>query len=165
MYKVKLIPYKFGVIYLLLILDIAGQERFGSLTQAYYRGAVGALLVFDSTDPGFENVIKWKEDIDKKVQLRNDNPIPCILIANKSDLTQIDEKELERFCIENNFMKWYSSSAKENVNVEDPFLELTKKAIENETLILPQDTYTIDTSEQVIQPSNHQPNNKSSCAC
>lgn len=149
----KLILFKFGVIFFNFILDIAGQERFGSLTQAYYRGAVGCLIVFDSSDQNLENVTKWKEDVDKKVQLRNDSPIPCILIANKSDLKEVDTSEMDKFCIENKFIKWYASSAKENLNVEDSFIELTKKAIENEqTLIQIQDTYTIDTSEKVQEP-------------
>ena len=34
------------------IWDTAGQERYRAITSAYYRGAVGALLVYDITKQG-----------------------------------------------------------------------------------------------------------------
>lgn len=61
-----------------------GQERFGNMTRVYYKEAVGAFIVFDVTRSAtFDAVIKWKQDLDSKVQLPNGSPIPCILIANK----------------------------------------------------------------------------------
>lgn len=62
----------------------AGQERFGNMTRVYYKEAVGAFIVFDVTRSAtFDAVIKWKQDLDAKVQLPDGNPIPCILLANK----------------------------------------------------------------------------------
>lgn len=67
--------------------DIAGQERFGSMTQAYYRGAIGAFIVYDATRPlTFQNVSRWKNDIDTKVELPlawGGGSIPVVLLANK----------------------------------------------------------------------------------
>lgn len=61
-----------------------GQERFGNMTRVYYKEAVGALVVFDITRaPTFEAVQKWKADIEAKVFLPDDRPIPCVLLANK----------------------------------------------------------------------------------
>ena len=49
----------------------------------YYKEAVGAVVVYDANRaPTFEAVKKWKNDIDAKVTLK-DQPIPCILLANK----------------------------------------------------------------------------------
>lgn len=62
----------------------AGQERFGNMTRVYYKDAVGAFIVFDVTRSAtFDAVMKWKQDLDSKVQLPNGSSIPCILIANK----------------------------------------------------------------------------------
>lgn len=61
-----------------------GQERFGNMTRVYYKEAVGAFIVFDVTRTAtFDAVIKWKQDLDSKVQLPDGSPIPCILLANK----------------------------------------------------------------------------------
>lgn len=63
---------------------LLGQERFGNMTRVYYKEAVGAFIVFDVTRSAtFDAVIKWKQDLDSKVQLPNGSPIPCILLANK----------------------------------------------------------------------------------
>lgn len=63
---------------------ISGQERFGNMTRVYYKEAVGAFIVFDVTRAAtFEAVVKWKLDLDTKVQLPDGSPIPCVLLANK----------------------------------------------------------------------------------
>lgn len=71
----------------LQLWDIAGQERFGSMTRAYYKGAIGAFVVYDVTRPNtFDNVLKWKQDIDSKVRLPlgwGDDSIPAVLLVNK----------------------------------------------------------------------------------
>jgi hypothetical protein len=61
-----------------------GQERYGNMTRVYYKEAIGAFVVFDITNSGtFEAVKKWKEDMDAKVTLAEDKPIPVVLLANK----------------------------------------------------------------------------------
>lgn len=61
------------------------------MTRVYYKEAVGAFIVFDVTRVAtFDAVLKWKQDLDSKVQLPDGNPIPCILLANKvNSLNQI----------------------------------------------------------------------------
>jgi GTPase SAR1 family protein len=64
--------------------DIAGQERFASLTRMYYKQAKGAFVVFDlGREKTFDAVLKWKADIDAKVTLPNGDVIPVVLLANK----------------------------------------------------------------------------------
>lgn len=79
--------------------DIAGQERFGNMTQAYYRGAIGAFIVYDVTRPStFQSVSKWKNDIDAKVELPlawGGGSIPAILLANKVNRLQCTTVQLK----------------------------------------------------------------------
>ena len=85
------------------IWDTAGQERYRAITSAYYRGAVGALLVFDITKKGtkFFKMKKWKHitlisetfsDVEKWLrELRDhaDSKIVILLAGNKSDLQHL----------------------------------------------------------------------------
>ena len=49
------------------IWDTAGQERFRAVTSAYYRGAVGALVVYDiSRSTTFESVTRWLEELKRE---------------------------------------------------------------------------------------------------
>lgn len=67
-----------------ILINFIGQERFGNMTRVYYKEAVGAFIVFDvSRVATFDAVVKWKTDLDTKVQLADGSPIPCILLANK----------------------------------------------------------------------------------
>lgn len=132
-FALKVIQHESDMIVSLQLWDIAGQERFGNMTRAYYKGAVGAFVVYDVSRPiTFQNVTRWKNDIDNKVRLqRTGNSIPVILLANKvldstcihqtlnfwlqTDFSsQIDQHvnpktkvEMDDFCEGNGFIKWW----------------------------------------------------------
>ena len=64
-------------------LRAAGQERYRAITSAYYRGAVGALLVYDITkQPSYDNTERWL----KELRDHADPTIVIMLVGNKSDL-------------------------------------------------------------------------------
>lgn len=68
------------------IWDTAGQERYRAITSAYYRGAVGALLVYDiSKHQTYENVTRWL----KELRDHADANIVIMLVGNKSDLRHL----------------------------------------------------------------------------
>ncbi|KAJ3563649.1 hypothetical protein NPX13_g8123 [Xylaria arbuscula] len=68
------------------IWDTAGQERYRAITSAYYRGAVGALLVYDiSKHQTYENVTRWL----KELRAHADANIVIMLVGNKSDLRHL----------------------------------------------------------------------------
>lgn len=68
------------------IWDTAGQERYRAITSAYYRGAVGALLVYDITKRStFENVERWLAELKEHA----DDGVVILLVGNKSDLRHI----------------------------------------------------------------------------
>ncbi|KAH7828348.1 Rab32A3 [Monocercomonoides exilis] len=121
----------------LQLWDIAGQERFGNMTRVYYREAVGALIVFDLTRPAtLDTVKKWKADIDAKVRLQDDHesPIPVVLLANKCDMVSgsINPAQLDAFCREFRFARWFETSAKDGTNVETAMNFLVQTILETE---------------------------------
>jgi len=64
----------------------AGQERYRAITSAYYRGAVGALLVYDiAKHQTYENVTRWL----KELRDHADQNIVIALVGNKSDLKHL----------------------------------------------------------------------------
>ncbi|GAA5799659.1 rab32, member RAS oncoprotein [Helicostylum pulchrum] len=108
-FALKVIQHESDIMVHLQLWDIAGQERFGNMTRVYCKGAVGAFVVYDVTRPKtFENVIKWKVDIDSKVQLVDGGGIPTILLANKIDQQENSKSkhELDQFCLDNGFIQW-----------------------------------------------------------
>mgnify|MGYP003709377803 CR=1 FL=1 len=71
----------------LQIWDTAGQERFRTITTAYYRGAMGILLVYDVSDEqSFTNVRNWMRQIDQNAA----ENVTRILIGNKCDVDPSD---------------------------------------------------------------------------
>jgi Ras-related protein Rab-11A len=85
------------------IWDTAGQERYRAITSAYYRGAVGALLVYDiSKHQTYDNVTRWL----KELRDHADSNIVIMLVGNKSDLRHLravpteDAKQFASTCLE-----------------------------------------------------------------
>jgi Ras-related protein Rab-2A len=108
----------------LQIWDTAGQESFKSITRSYYRGAAGALLVYDITRRDtFTHLTRWLEEV-----RQNGNPDTTImLIGNKSDQDsrrQVTTEEGERFARENGLI-FIETSAKTAANVEEAFINTT----------------------------------------
>ena len=111
------------------IWDTAGQEAFQAITRTYYKGAIGALLVYDITRRDtFTHVTKWLEE----VKANSSKSICVILIGNKKDLEdkrQVTYEEGETFAKENGLM-FLETSAKTAYNVVEAF-NLSAQAILN----------------------------------
>ncbi|KAL6964474.1 Ras-related protein RABA2a [Sarracenia purpurea var. burkii] len=102
------------------IWDTAGQERYRAITSAYYRGALGALLVYDVTKPTtFENVSRWL----KELRDHADSNIVITLIGNKTDLQHlraVATEDAQGFA-EKEGLSFIETSALEATNVEKAF--------------------------------------------
>ncbi|KAG0492968.1 hypothetical protein HPP92_006039 [Vanilla planifolia] len=105
------------------IWDTAGQERYRAITSAYYRGAVGALLVYDVTRrPTFENVERWLRELRE----HTDPNIVVMLVGNKSDLRHLVAVSTEdgKALAERESLFFMETSALESINVENAFSEV-----------------------------------------
>jgi Ras-related protein Rab-11A len=102
------------------IWDTAGQERYRAITSAYYRGAVGALLVYDiSKHQTYENVTRWL----KELRDHADSNIVIMLVGNKSDLRHlraVPTEDAKAFASENN-LSFIETSALDASNVDLAF--------------------------------------------
>ncbi|KAI3793521.1 hypothetical protein L1987_36140 [Smallanthus sonchifolius] len=111
------------------VWDTAGQERFRAITSSYYRGALGAMLVYDITRRGtFENLKKWLHELREF----GNHDMVIVLVGNKSDLTDLREVEVEdgKKLAQLENLCFMETSAKDNLNVEDAFLQMITKIYE-----------------------------------
>ncbi|XP_057184248.1 ras-related protein Rab-11B-like [Triplophysa rosa] len=102
------------------IWDTAGQERYRAITSAYYRGAVGALLVYDiAKHLTYESVERWL----KELRDHADNNIVIMLVGNKSDLRHLRAVPTDeaRAFAEKNHLSFIETSALDSTNVEEAF--------------------------------------------
>ncbi|KAL5205293.1 hypothetical protein ABZP36_033502 [Zizania latifolia] len=105
------------------IWDTAGQERYRAITSAYYRGAVGALVVYDVTrHVTFENVERWL----KELRDHTDANIVIMLVGNKADLRHLRAVSVEdaKGFAERESTFFMETSALESMNVENAFTEV-----------------------------------------
>ncbi|XP_027865799.1 ras-related protein Rab-7L1-like [Xiphophorus couchianus] len=139
--------------------DIAGQERFISMTRIYYKGAVGCVVMFDVTDSSsFLKCHQWKQDLDNKAMLPKGSSIPCILLANKSDLSHwaVPADRIEMFCKANGFFTRMATSVKDNKNIDEAMRSLVKEILSIQSSLdppLPKTEDSVD-PEQDSQLSN-----------
>eukprot|EP01099_Mayorella_cantabrigiensis_P003979 TRINITY_DN2989_c0_g1_i2.p1 TRINITY_DN2989_c0_g1~~TRINITY_DN2989_c0_g1_i2.p1 ORF type:complete len:245 (+),score=64.24 TRINITY_DN2989_c0_g1_i2:96-737(+) len=105
------------------IWDTAGQERYRAITSAYYRGAVGALLVYDiAKQITFDNVERWLNELRDHA----DSSIVIMLVGNKSDLRHLRavSTEVAAGFAEKNSLSFIETSALDSTNVETAFQKI-----------------------------------------
>jgi len=121
-FKIRTIESK-GKKIKLQVWDTAGQERFRTITTAYYRGAMGIVLIYDVTDARtFENVENWFQTV---TQHANDDA-QIFLVGNKLDdeeNRQVSREQGQQLAQKLN-IPFLEASAKTNDNVESIFYEL-----------------------------------------
>ena len=106
--------------------DTAGQERYKSMTAAYYKGAKGALIVYDTTNAKtFENVEKWLSEIKEKTS----KDIKLIILGNKIDLKDNKDVSTEQALTKAKELgvPLMETSALDSTNVKEAFYDLLKE--------------------------------------
>lgn len=134
----------------LSLWDTAGQETYKSITRSYFRGASGALLVFDITRRStFLSATSWLNDLRQIAE----EGIVVVLVGNKSDLApsstvtrvngsadgkdddknlrEVTREEAEAWCQQNKVMQYVETSAKSGEGVERAFLEVAERIYQN----------------------------------
>lgn len=142
----------------LQIWDTAGQERFRTITSTYYRGTHGVIIVYDVTNgESFANVKRWLQEIQQncevvnkvlggfffKFQQTSHYNNKYISVGNKDDDPSrkvVITDDAKRFAQQMD-IELFETSAKDNINVEEMFLAITKQVL----------TYKLQNAETVAQ--------------
>ncbi|KAE8617154.1 hypothetical protein XENTR_v10008995 [Xenopus tropicalis] len=105
--------------------DTAGQERFRTITTAYYRGAMGIMLVYDITnEKSFDNIKNWIRNIEEHAS----SDVERMILGNKCDMNdkrQVSREKGEKLAIDYG-IKFLETSAKSSINVEEAFFTLAR---------------------------------------
>ncbi|XP_062277495.1 ras-related protein Rab-8B-like [Scomber scombrus] len=114
----------------LQIWDTAGQERFRTITTAYYRGAMGIMLVYDiCNEKSFENIKNWIRNIEEHAS----SDVEKMILGNKCDMTdrrQVSKDRGEKLAIDYG-VKFLETSAKSSLNVEEAFYTIGRDILHN----------------------------------
>ncbi|KAI0479081.1 GTP-binding protein rab2 [Xylariaceae sp. FL0804] len=127
----------------LSLWDTAGQETYKSVTRSYFRGASGALLVFDITRRAtFQHAVDWLADL----RAIAEPDIVVILVGNKLDQArdgdgdddaaangrrEVSESEAREWARRNGALQYLETSAKSGENVEEAFMRVAERIFEN----------------------------------
>jgi len=124
----------------LQIWDTAGQDRFRSITQSYYRGAHGVLMVYDTTEEASLHDIHKTWIPECKRFARPDTQL--VLVGNKSDLDTdsrfarwSEEEQTTAMCAEEGQMPRYRTSCKTDDGVDEAILGLVERLMANRGLL------------------------------
>ncbi|MBN1214926.1 MAG: GTP-binding protein [Candidatus Lokiarchaeota archaeon] len=110
----------------LQLWDLAGQKHFSFVRPPFYRGATGIIYVYDLTRrSSFASMANWKEEVEKVIGLKS-----SIIVGNKLDLADDNHREIgaqdgEALKAEMNALSYYETSAKDGINVESIFRDIT----------------------------------------
>ncbi|KAI1323813.1 P-loop containing nucleoside triphosphate hydrolase protein [Xylariaceae sp. FL0255] len=121
----------------LSLWDTAGQEIYKSVTRSYFRGASGALLVFDITRRStFIHATDWLNDL----RAIAEPDIVVILVGNKLDCVQngagdedkreVTFSEAQEWAQKNGVLQYVETSAKSGENVEAAFTRIAERIFE-----------------------------------
>jgi small GTP-binding protein len=129
--RTKEIKLKNGELIKLKLWDTAGQERFQRLALQYVVNAQGIYLVYDITNKlSFEQLDNWVKLASQKVDI---NKIPLTIVGNKIDLKDsrvVTNEEGINLAKKYN-ASFYETSALENTNVKESFLDLIERVYDN----------------------------------
>jgi Ras-related protein Rab-2A len=139
----------------LQIWDTAGQESFRSITRSYYRGAAGALLVYDITRRDtFNHLTTWLDD----ARQHSSSNMVIMLIGNKSDLEarrDVKKEEGEAFAREHGLV-FMETSAKTAANVEEAFINTAKEIYQK----IQDGVFDVNNEANGIKLGPHQPSSR-----
>lgn len=148
----------------LQIWDTAGQERYRTITTAYYRGAMGFILMYDVTnEESFNSVQDWVTQI-KTYSWDN---AQVILVGNKSDMEteRVVTYDRGKQLADQLGLEFFETSAKENINVKSVFERLVDIICDKMSDGLDSDQSMNNMNKGTRLTDNPLPNQQNNCQC
>ena len=132
--------------------------------QSFYRNSEACILVFDLTShETFEHIENWKKDFLTSLNPKDPDAFPFVLVGNKNDLTdsiKVKNEEIEAYCREHNNIPFFSTSAKNNVNLEETFAKVADLAYERNTK---NEDIFVPTEAKFLKVNKEEPKKKKCC--
>ena len=151
-----------NTIFKIEIWDTAGQERYKSITAAYYKGAKGALVVYDITSKiSFENIDKWMLEIKDK----SSKDLKLMIIGNKSDLKdgrQVSNEEAMRKAKDTG-IALMETSALDSTNVKEAFHDLLKEMYKEMSAKIAKVEESLNDNKEAVQLETNEGKKKGCC--
>ena len=126
-----------GNLYRIQLWDIGGQDKSPSMAKIFSRDSHGCVIISDSTDlKTLEDTLNWQKLVSDETNFIDGGKLPFVLVQNKVDLIESREEfekienETKNVCEMNNFDKYFMTSVKQSVNVEEAMSFLIDKIIE-----------------------------------
>jgi len=123
--------------YRIQLWDIGGQDKSLTMAKIFARDSHGCVVLSDSTDlKTLEDTLNWKNIVSEEAEFIDGGKIPFILVQNKVDLIENRENfnkienDTKKISEDNNFNKYFMTSVKKNINVEESMIFLIEKIIE-----------------------------------
>lgn len=142
--------------------DTAGQERFRAITVAYYRGAHGAIVVFDCTKrQTFERLDQWISDL----RLYSSESVSIVIVGNKSDLSHlraVSTEEAQEYAQRNGCL-FMETSALDNIGVDQAFGLLVEHIYKHSEPLEVRDENVVDESFKIYPIIPEEKKKKSCC--
>ena len=127
-FKIKSINVE-GQVVKLQVWDTAGQERFRTITQTYYKGAMGIILVYDCTEEkSFSNISNWMKQIEQHAS----KDVAKVLVGNKADREdKVVDKETGKQLADEYGLDFFETSAKTGSNITELFDSIARTIIKD----------------------------------
>ena len=139
------------------IWDTAGQERYRAVTSAYYKGANGAMVIYDITNSvSFNSLQKWL----KELRDNSDTQVTIMLVGNKSDLAEmrsITTREATDFA-ESEKLLFFETSARDSTNIGEAFTSLIAAILDNSGFNNLIKSSSTDANKPGVSVKIHKPN-------
>ncbi|XP_045753658.1 ras-related protein Rab-3B isoform X1 [Mirounga angustirostris] len=147
----------------LQIWDTAGQERYRTITTAYYRGAMGFILMYDITNEDSFNAV---QDWATQIKTYSWDNAQVILVGNKCDMEEerVVPAEKGRLLAEQLGFDFFEASAKENISVRQAFERLVDAICDKMSDSLDTDPSMLGTSKNT-RLSDTPPLLQQNCSC
>lgn len=109
--------------------DTAGQERFRTITQTYYKGAMGIILVYDCTEEkSFSNISNWMKQIEQHAS----KDVAKVLVGNKADKEdKVIDTETGKQLADEYGLDFFETSAKTGLNIPELFDSIARTIIKD----------------------------------
>ena len=136
-FQFKIIEWR-GKCYRILLWDIGGQDKTPSMAKIFTRDSLGCIVINDISKKDIINgTMKWKKVVYEESAFIDGDKLPFILIQNKVDLIENDKEYLniamndsQKLVDNGDFIGYYMSSVKENINIEEPIKFLIDNIID-----------------------------------